>query len=256
MSRADALKAAFSEGTVHTSLYERRDAISRRQQMMSAGAMSGQVAVPNFDCAKAHLPTEVAICGSVTLSKLDFEYGDLYRRQQGGGKQDPAVVKQVTKQFNDRNACGSSEECIRRNMEASIEYMGRTLRKRGDDVVTSVEQARKMAQVEAARAATERRQAADAERREAERRKRLASGTAATKDLVEQASDFLKYDPRNPRMLTIAEAIASANAALSNGDSTRSKPRRRRSRKRSATIRRSRSTSPRGRSRNRARAPA
>ncbi len=217
VSRADALKAAFSEGAVHTSLYERHDAIARRQQMMSAGVTSGQVSVPNFDCAKARLPTEIAICGSAVLSKLDAEYGDLFRRQ-GGGKQDPAVVKQVTKQFNERNACGPSEDCIRRNMEASVEYMGRTLRRRGEDVVTSVEQARKVAQAEAAQAAAERRQAADAERREADRRKRLVSGTAATKDFVEQASDFLKYDPRNPRMLTIAEAIASANAALSNGD--------------------------------------
>ena len=216
LSRADALKAAFSEGAVHTSLYERRDAIARRQQMMSAGITSGQVAVPNFDCAKAHLPTEFAICNSATLSKLDSEYGELFRRQHG--KPDAAVAKQVTKQFNERNACGSSEDCIRHNMEASIEFMAHTLRKHGDDVVTTVEQARKTAQAEAAQAAAERRQAADAERKEADRQRRLVSGTAATKELVEQASDFLKYNPSNPRMLTIAEAIASANAALSNGE--------------------------------------
>ena len=216
VSRADALKAAFAEGSVHTSLYERRDAIARRQQMMSAGITSGQVAVPNFNCAKAHLPTQFAICNSATLSKLDTEYGELLRRQHG--KPDASVAKQVTKQFNERNACGSSEDCIRHNMEASIEFMARALRKRGDDVVTTVEHARKTAQAEAVQAAAERRQAADAERKEADRQRRLESGTAATKELVEQASDFLKYDPRNPRMLTIAEAIASANAALSNGE--------------------------------------
>ena len=248
--RAEALKAAFSNQPISTDLFERPDAAARRQQMMANGMTSGRVAVPNFDCGKARTPTEHVVCQSNTLSALDAEYGVLYQRTLGVGRQTAAAHQAAVKFNNERNACGAAEECVRRNLNTSIEFMAQFLRKRGADVTTSVEQAKQAERAEAARKAQEARQLAEAERlearriaderreaaaaaqreadrvaseqraaaeaaqREVERKAQLQAVTSSTKAEIVQASDFLKFNPQNRNMLGIAEAIASANAAL------------------------------------------
>lgn len=266
ISQADAVQQAFTERGVQTSLFERPDAQNRREQMIAAGSSGGTVVSPNFDCAKARTDTETTICNSAALSALDAEYGGLYRRYSAGGRQ-PLISKQVVALQNRRDACGSSDECIRNNIDTSVEFMAKVLRRRGEKVETSKEHAQKVAAIEAEKieaqkreeelrakaaeeqAATAARQA-DAERRaeedriesdrlaaaarleserqatearakaDAERKVHLAKVTADTNDLVQLASDFLKSDKSNPRLLAIAEAIASATASLDTQDPT------------------------------------
>lgn len=264
ISQADALEQAFTEQGVQTALFERPDALNRREQMVAAGTPSGTVVSPNFDCAKARTDTETAICNSAALSALDAEYGGLYRRFSAGGRQ-ALISKQVSAFQKRRDDCGSSDDCIRRNIEGSVEFMAKVLRHRGETIETSIEHAQKVAAIEAgkieaqkreeqlkAKAAEEQTAAAarqaDAERRaeadriesdrlaaaaqleaerqatearvkaEADRKAHLAKVTADTNDLVKLASDFLKSDKSNPRLLAIAEAIASATASLDSQD--------------------------------------
>lgn len=278
ISQADALEQAFSEQGVSTAMFERPDAQNRREQMVSTGTTGGNVVVPNFDCAKARTETETAICNSAVLSALDAEYGRLYRRYNATGRQIP-ISKQVVWLQKRRDECGAAGDCIRGKIEASVDFMARLLRRRGETVETSVEHAHKVAaleaerveaqkredkrlarlaeeqaaerarqaeeqrraeanriesdrratadRIEAQRKAAEARAKAEAERIEverkaaearakaaAERKAHLAKVTIETNDLVRLASDFLKSDKSNPRLLTIAEAIASATAAL------------------------------------------
>jgi hypothetical protein len=70
LGRQDAIRLAFSDRGVTTSLFERADARTRRMQMIANGIDSGRVPVPNFDCAKARTDTEQAICRSYQLSAL------------------------------------------------------------------------------------------------------------------------------------------------------------------------------------------
>ena len=96
------------------------------------------------------------------MAALDAEYGALYQRVLFAVDHQQAVIKQARKFLDERNACEAAEECIRQNLVNSLEYMARVARKHGEEVVTSVEQARKAAAAEAARAAAEQRRARSA----------------------------------------------------------------------------------------------
>ena len=119
LGRPDAIRLAFSDQGVTTSLFERADAQTRRMQMIADGINSGRVPAPNFDCVKARTDTEHAICRSYQLSALDAEFGDLYQRAHAIDKKG-VVLAEASKLYRSGSACVGSEflhqrECHGRN---------------------------------------------------------------------------------------------------------------------------------------------
>jgi hypothetical protein len=139
LGRQDAIRLAFSDRGVTTSLFERADARTRRMQMIANGIDSGRVPVPNFDCAKARTDTEQAICRSYQLSALDAEFGDLYQRAHAIDKKG-VVLAEANKLYRSGTTCTGSEPCINSNIAAGINFMAKFLRDRGQTVITSLDQ--------------------------------------------------------------------------------------------------------------------
>lgn len=75
---------------------------------------------PSFDCAKAALPTEKAICADPALSKIDAEFATLYQEnlQTAAGFNDLGDVRKLEKDERDfietRDRCGAAKWCIER----------------------------------------------------------------------------------------------------------------------------------------------
>ena len=75
---------------------------------------------PSFDCARAALPTERAICADPALSKIDADLAVLYQEniQTAAGFNDLADVEKLKSDERDflqtRNRCGTAKWCIER----------------------------------------------------------------------------------------------------------------------------------------------
>ncbi len=68
-------------------------------------------AAPSFDCSKASLPDEKAICSSVNLSELDVAISDGYKRLTA--RLGRAVANNLHATFlRQRHACKSDAACI------------------------------------------------------------------------------------------------------------------------------------------------
>jgi len=79
------------------------------------------VSAQSFDCDKARLDTEYAICDSPRLSRLDEEMSSLYYDL-------PRYVRNEIKRsqlrwLRRRNACGYNRRCIARAYRRRIEFL-------------------------------------------------------------------------------------------------------------------------------------
>jgi uncharacterized protein len=79
--------------------------------MLLAVSMGG-VSAQSFDCAKARLDTEVAICNSARLSRLDEEMASLYFGLPHYVRKD--IGREQLRWLRRRNACGYNVQCIAR----------------------------------------------------------------------------------------------------------------------------------------------
>jgi uncharacterized protein len=75
-------------------------------------------AAQSFDCAKARLPTEIAICNSVRLSRLDEEMASLYFGLPHYVRED--VKRSQRRWLRRRNACRYDRQCIAREYRRRI----------------------------------------------------------------------------------------------------------------------------------------
>lgn len=80
---------------------------------MSAGGFAADAA--SFDCSKAALPAEKAICGNSNLGSLDERAAGMYFLIIGSGAPTATIarVKQAQSRFvARRNACGANVDCL------------------------------------------------------------------------------------------------------------------------------------------------
>ena len=74
---------------------------------------------PSFDCARASRDTEIAICGSRDLARIDRAHANLYYStiEQAERVSDRRAVHQIRDAervlLRERDACGRDEWCIR-----------------------------------------------------------------------------------------------------------------------------------------------
>lgn len=79
-----------------------------------------QINNPSFDCAKARLPDEVAICNSAELSQLDQLANSGYRfLRRVYGQRANALAWPL---LRERQACGANIACIKSKQLATIAY--------------------------------------------------------------------------------------------------------------------------------------
>jgi len=77
----------------------------------------------SFDCGKARLATEIAICESARLSRLDEEMASLYFGLPHYVRQD---IKRLQRRWlRRRNACGYDRRCIARAYRRRIDVLSR-----------------------------------------------------------------------------------------------------------------------------------
>lgn len=217
VSLGEVAASAFSGEGITTELLERPDAQSRRLQMMAAGAPAGRVPVPNFNCNKAHTSTELAICGSYELSELDSDYGRLFDEANAIDHRG-SVRREARVLYRRSTACEGEQDCIKQTSVAGIDFMANFLRKRGQHVTTFLDRQREEAHQKAAAAQAQKVAQETAQKVEEDKRARLEKAANVAKSLIDDASAFLKFDPTNPNTLTVAEAIAAANAAIGTAD--------------------------------------
>ncbi len=67
----------------------------------------------SFDCAKARLPEEKAICASPELSRMDDQLGHVYRKAREVTGNSAAFRKTVDDNWLKRRGCGGNTACIR-----------------------------------------------------------------------------------------------------------------------------------------------
>jgi len=84
---------------------------------------------PSFDCAKASLPAERAICASLQLAAFDHSVQDSYsyvvRHLTEVGEQDALKRARAEQRawITQRNACGTDEACLQKSMETRLQEL-------------------------------------------------------------------------------------------------------------------------------------
>jgi len=78
-------------------------------------------AAQSFDCAKARLATEIAICNSARLSRLDEEMASLYFGLPHYVRED--VKRSQRRWLRRRNACRYDRQCIARAYRRRIDAL-------------------------------------------------------------------------------------------------------------------------------------
>jgi uncharacterized caspase-like protein/uncharacterized protein YecT (DUF1311 family) len=80
---------------------------------------------PSFDCGRASLPAERAICDSSRLAALDVRMTALYTglRSRIGPAQRASLLASQRNWLHQRNACGSDASCIERRYLEQIRYL-------------------------------------------------------------------------------------------------------------------------------------
>lgn len=87
-----------------------------------AGGTSAEAAKPPYDCAKARLADEIAVCGKERLAKLDIilTFGFRYLKTHIGKEAAFSLRQDFLKK---RQACQDNMECIRgAYIAANLEY--------------------------------------------------------------------------------------------------------------------------------------
>lgn len=81
---------------------------------------------PSFACAKATLPTERTICGSLELAgfdkSVDFAYRLALQSLRRFSESTVDVQRKQCDWLNERNRCGSDAQCIQVEMEKQLEW--------------------------------------------------------------------------------------------------------------------------------------
>ncbi|KZY38101.1 hypothetical protein A3731_14310 [Roseovarius sp. HI0049] len=79
----------------------------------------------SFDCSKAGTNTEKAICGSSTLSELDLRLSQAFKNARSRASQaaDGRILRDQKSFLNERDQCGSSDECIGNEIRYRIDQL-------------------------------------------------------------------------------------------------------------------------------------
>lgn len=85
----------------------------------------------SFDCSKAAVSTEHAICNSYELGALDISihnaYGRLIKQIRDGGGSTSDISKNQRNWVTQRNACGPQSTCLSSTMRSRLEWLGNQL---------------------------------------------------------------------------------------------------------------------------------
>jgi len=89
-------------------------AIGRLEACLSYPPSSTGANRQSFDCSKAGTDTEKAICGSSTLSELELRLSQAFNNARSRASQaaDGRILRDQKSFLNERDQCGSSDECI------------------------------------------------------------------------------------------------------------------------------------------------
>lgn len=86
-------------------------------QTQDSPALSPTVSTASFDCNKAKLASEIAICNNSELRQLDNQLASLYRSHLKDYKRDPNIDKKLRSTqkswLSERNICSSDTSCLR-----------------------------------------------------------------------------------------------------------------------------------------------
>jgi uncharacterized protein len=113
--------------------------IMRFAAAMCLGFVAAPASAASFDCAKARLPEEIAVCRNPALSELDTEMGALwfsYSRVPMAMGSNGARRDEAQQFLRDRASCNASASCLvfvyrRRNAalrQAIVDTMDRIFR--------------------------------------------------------------------------------------------------------------------------------
>lgn len=193
LSREQAIDALARNQGVAVTGFERMDAQFRREEMAKVQPGATEVNAPGFDCSKAQKQFERIICQSYELSRIDSEYGRLFRLVRPNGKGSPAQKEAVRIQ-NVLTACLSSD-CVRAGLVEGHDRMAGFVKAQGGQATTFAEinEARRREQEQIARAAAEKREAeiarvkAEAAKAEEERARVEAQKLALKSEAEERA---------------------------------------------------------------------
>jgi len=94
--------------------------------VLTAGIAASPAAAASFDCKRAKLPAEIAICSDPTLSAEDDELAHEYSPLIRSAPPDAAkTIKDEQKAWlGDRNACGSDMQCIMGSYRERLQRFG------------------------------------------------------------------------------------------------------------------------------------
>lgn len=79
-------------------------------------AAPAHAATPSFDCSRASTPTEVAICDSDALARLDVSLAEAYR----AARDRPGVKDRQRAWIGERNLCGADVDCLSDRMRTRL----------------------------------------------------------------------------------------------------------------------------------------
>lgn len=98
--------------------------MSKKVAAALVAAVATQAGAASFDCARAAARVERMICADISLSRLDDEMGQIYRRMMAAQGENPdasAWLKRTQRDWlKQRNAC-AAPACVREAYVARIE---------------------------------------------------------------------------------------------------------------------------------------
>ena len=93
---------------------------------IAAAIVASPVTAASFNCKRAKLPAEIAVCTDPSLSAADDElarqFGPLI--EIGGPDDVKAIKKEEDAWLTSRNACGSDKQCISRRYQERMKQLG------------------------------------------------------------------------------------------------------------------------------------
>jgi uncharacterized protein len=94
--------------------------------LLAAAVATSPAAAASFNCKKAKLPAEIAVCADPSLSTADEElarqFGPLI--EIGGPDDVKAIKKEEDAWLKSRNACASDKQCIARRYQERLKQLG------------------------------------------------------------------------------------------------------------------------------------
>ncbi len=136
----EAVQDAFAGRGPQIARFERPDAANRRREQLAAGGPADRVLAPSWSCERGKKPSEIAICNSYELTRIDLEYGELWQRARGFDARGD-VQRQLQAVNRTRDDCGSSIPCIKEATERGVAIVAGLMRANGVAVATAAEAA-------------------------------------------------------------------------------------------------------------------